>query len=69
MNQSIEKLYQILKPEVGPGSAASTISDIIYNIIDELEYSNKGVTEKNIHEMLKIKLQDYSEAAKKNGAA
>lgn len=62
--KSIEILFSILSKELGPSKAIPTVSDIVYNILDELEYNHLEVSESNIERLLEEKAETYKEAVR-----
>lgn len=62
--KSIETLYNVLLSHFGPIEAKNTVSDILYNLIDDLQESGLPVTEAAIEEKLAEKANDYLVASK-----
>ncbi len=59
-----EELYKILEKIFGPIKAKSSISKIIFIVIDDLIEEGLPITDSNIQERLLIFINDFEEASK-----
>jgi hypothetical protein len=63
-DETIEKLYMLIRSKYGTKEAKSTIKAIIGNILDDLETEEMDVSSENISKCLQKYLEDFQEASK-----
>jgi nitrate/nitrite-specific signal transduction histidine kinase len=62
--QSLEALYQILQNLTGPADAKATLSNILFNILTELQDEGVPVTAETIERKLAETADDFIETTK-----
>jgi hypothetical protein len=67
-SEYLEILYKIIDQHMGPIEAKNFVSEVIFNIISELQEEHKTITAQEIDSRLSKKVNEYQQAAKSNVA-
>ena len=62
-SQNLEILYRIMYKHMGPIEAKNFLSDVIFNIISELQEEQSPVTAEEIDSRLSRKVAEYQKAS------
>ena len=63
-SEAIITMYQIIEKAYGPIEAKNGVSDIVFNIIDDIYHSGLPMTEENLTKHLEKYANDYIEASR-----
>lgn len=67
-SEHIEILYKIIDQHLGPIQAKNFVSEVVFNIISELQEEQKPITAKEIDSRLSKKVSEYQQASKSDVA-